>query len=172
MTYIEPFLRALVAVPVLILIVRMNGLRSFSKMSSFDFALTVATGSLLATTIVDTRSSLVTALIGIASVFFVQRVIATFRRHAPDTQRVFDNSPLLLMENGEIFEANLKAARLTRTDLMAKLREAGIVSLGQVRAVVLETTGDVSVLSGEPGGPGVEEPIMLGVRRGAGRAGA
>lgn len=57
-----------------------------------------------------------------------------------------DNSPLLLMDGPTVIEDNLRKARVTRGDLRSKLREANVTRLSQVRAVVFETTGDISVL--------------------------
>ena len=50
------------------------------------------------------------------------------------------------MKDGEIYYDNLKKARVTESDLRGKLREANVIQLSEVRAVVFETTGDVSVL--------------------------
>lgn len=57
-----------------------------------------------------------------------------------------DNSPLLLMDGETIIEDNLQKARVTMGDLRSKLREANATRLSQVKAVVFETTGDISVL--------------------------
>tara|TARA_R110002049_G_scaffold302713_2_gene496073 strand:- start:14711 stop:14998 length:288 start_codon:yes stop_codon:yes gene_type:complete len=56
------------------------------------------------------------------------------------------NSPLLLMKDNEILERNLKHARIEKSQLLAKLREANVTKFDQVLAVVLESTGDISVL--------------------------
>ena len=50
------------------------------------------------------------------------------------------------MKDGDIFEENLRKALVSRADLMGKLREANVLQLSQVKAVIFETTGDVSVL--------------------------
>nr|WP_274388191.1 YetF domain-containing protein [Salsipaludibacter albus] len=76
----------------------------------------------------------------------MQGGFAALRRRV-NTSRV-ENDPVLLMDGGRILEDNLAATRVTRDDLYAKLREANVLNLDQVRAVVLETTGDVSVLHG------------------------
>ena len=56
------------------------------------------------------------------------------------------NTPILLMQDGQVFEENLKKCLVSKSDLMAKLREANVLQLSEVRAVVFETTGDISVL--------------------------
>jgi uncharacterized membrane protein YcaP (DUF421 family) len=139
---------------------RISGLRSFSKMSSFDFAMTVAIGSLIASA-ASGQAPLATVAVGVAALYVAQFVVALLRRqHA--LHGVVDNTPLLLMRGGEVLHANLAMARVTLDDLHAKLREANVLRYGQVRAVVLETTGDISVLHGD----GEFDPHLLrGVRQ-------
>jgi uncharacterized membrane protein YcaP (DUF421 family) len=139
---------------------RISGLRSFSKMSSFDFAMTVAIGSLIASA-ASGQASLATVAVGVAALYAAQFVVALLRRqHA--LHGVVDNSPLLLMDGDEILHGNLSTARVTLDDLHAKLREANVLDYGQVRAVVLETTGDISVLHGD--GP-FDRDLLRGVER-------
>ena len=143
-----------------IVVVRLSGLRSFSKMSSFDFAITIATGSIIATT-AATSSSLANGALALAVLYLCQWAIAQVRRRTSFGSTVFDNQPLLLMVDGAMIDENLTHARVTRDDVRAKLREANVLRLEDVRAVVLETTGDVTVLHGE--GP-VDEELLHGVR--------
>lgn len=138
---------------------RIAGLRSFSKMSGFDFASTVAVGSIMATVSV-TSASLINGLIGLATLFAAQVVIALLRR-LTKFEQVVDNSPLLLMAGPRVLHDNLRRARLTEHDLRGKLREANVTDTSKVLAVVLETTGDVSVLQGD--GP-LDLGILEGVR--------
>ncbi|MDP8930117.1 MAG: DUF421 domain-containing protein [Actinomycetota bacterium] len=126
---------------------RIVGLRSFSKMSSFDFAITVAIGSLMATVALS-NSSLLDGLVALATLYGIQFVLALGRRHH-QVSKVVDNQPLVLMAGRRMLEDNLRKARVTGDDVRAKLREANVYNYDSIRAVVLETTGDISVLHGE-----------------------
>ena len=130
-----------------ILVVRLNGLRSFSKMSSFDFAVTVAVGSLIASVAMGS-SSLLNGVIALVVIIGSQRLVAMARKHT-HVEEIIDNKPLLLLANGQLIHDHLDQARVTPSDVMAKLREANALQPGQVHAVVLETTGDISVLHGD-----------------------
>lgn len=46
----------------------------------------------------------------------------------------------------DIQHDQLAKAKMTVSDLHGKLREANVINYSQVRAVIAETTGDVSVL--------------------------
>jgi uncharacterized membrane protein YcaP (DUF421 family) len=144
---------------VVIVLTRLAGVRSLAKMGSFDFAATVAVGSTMATALVGS-SPLAAALLGLVMLFGLQYLIATLRRRDLLLGLV-DNDPILLMAGDEVLEGNMRHARVSREELWSQLRMAGVHSRSQVRAVVMETTGDISVLrQGEP----VDDELLQGVR--------
>ena len=138
---------------------RVSGLRSFSKMSGFDFASTVAIGSIMATVAV-TSASLINGLVALAALFGAQVLIGLLRRRT-SFEQVVDNQPLMLMEGERVLHDNLRRSRIAEKDLRAKLREANVTDTSSVLAVVLETTGDISVLHGQ--GP-LDTRLLEGVR--------
>ena len=163
MDIIYILLRASVAVGAIILLTRINGLRSFSKMSGFDFAITVAIGSVLASTVMASTPRDFWSNLGVLVAFFaVQRLVAELRIRNDAVENWIDNDPLLLMRNGEFFEENLLKAQVTRSDVIEKLRESNALRLSQVRAVVLEATGDISVLHGDVD---IDEELLDSVMR-------
>lgn len=131
---------------VLILVVRIAGLRTFAKMTSFDFATTIAIGSILATISIDPKTSIGNGIVALVAIVFFQVTFAIIQRHFRIFRKATTNSPILLMKDGKILEENLTACNLHRSELIAKLREANVLQFNQVRAAVFESTGDISVL--------------------------
>ena len=117
---------------VILLYTRIVGLRSFSKMSAADFAMTVAVGSLFGSTISSPSPSLMLGITAIGCLFLGQWLIAVLRQRSATFSSAVDNQPLLLMKGHEMIEANL--------------RKANVLNYDQVLAVVFESTGDISVL--------------------------
>lgn len=145
-----------------VLLVRINGLRSFSKMTNFDFVMTVAIGSLLAGASQSTNwSSFVQTLLAIMMLFIIQYLTARLRKTSHFFESAMQNTPVLLMQDGIILHDALSKTRVTESDLIAKLRESNVLDFSQVRAVVLETTGDISVLHGSH----CSEDLLKGIRR-------
>lgn len=138
--------KAILIYTALIFLTRLSGLRSFSKMSSFDFVITVSMGTILGSTVLTEDPALLQAIVGLATLYAIQYGVSWARRHGQLVGKVVDNEPLLLMAGSEILTDNLTRARVTRGDLYAKLREANVLDLSQVRAVVFESTGELSVL--------------------------
>lgn len=144
-------------------LVKLVGLRSFSKITAFDFVATIAMGSLLATAAgAASWSSFAQVIVAMAALLGAQFVLALLRRRNERFHDLMGNTPMLLMENGVISEEALRRSRVDREDIFAKIRAANAFRLNDVRAVVLETTGDISVLHGEGD---LDEPILSGVRR-------
>lgn len=147
-----------------ILFTRLSGLRSFSKMSSFDFTMTVAVGSLIATTILTEDPPLIQAIIGLGALYILQIGIAKLRGISPIVSKLVDNQPTLLMKGPDMLEENLKATKVTQDDLRAKLREANVTDLNQIKAVVLETTGDISVLHSKHSSQNLDDFLLSNVK--------
>lgn len=69
------------------------------------------------------------------------------------------------MKGGEILEENLKHARIDKGQLIAKLREANVLDFDEVLAVVLESTGAISVLHKSASSSAtLNEKLLEGVR--------
>jgi uncharacterized membrane protein YcaP (DUF421 family) len=139
-------LSGLLMVVAVVAIIRLIGLRSLSKMSSFDFAVTVAIGSILGSTSRRTRRS--------ARARWRSCRCSWCSGSSPSSgagrsgAKVVDNRPILLVRDGRFIDDALDEARVTRSDVYAKMRQANVHSMSEVLAVVLETTGDISVLYG------------------------
>lgn len=139
--------------------IRIAGPRSMSKMSSFDFVITVAVGAVVGS-VALTTGSLAQGIVALAVLFVLQAAIAALRRHTK-LASVVDNEPILLMDGAEVLSGNLDRVRLTQAELHAKLREANVLNYDQIKVVVLETTGDVSVLHGDAP---LDPDLLYGVR--------
>ena len=64
----------------------------------------------------------------------------------PRTRPVLEGDPLIVVQDGELVENNLKRERLTREEVAEAARQQGIAHLSQVRWAVLETTGAISFI--------------------------
>ncbi|MEQ6247727.1 YetF domain-containing protein [Sulfitobacter sp. HNIBRBA3233] len=158
-------LRAALTIAVIIALTRIHGLRSFSKMSGFDFAITVSIGSVLAGAVTTLSTPVWHFVVALVALFIVQFVTANLRARSGTVECALDNGPLLVMEKGTVLEGNLLKAGMTRSDLWAKLREANAYQISNVFAVVVESTGDVSVLHGTKDDSPPSDEVMQGVLR-------
>ena len=159
---VRGLLLTFIAVLWTVLLVRLVGLRAFSKMNSFDFVATIATGSLIAQA--GTREQwdeYLQAMTAILGVFLIQWLLANARQRWDRVGNLISNEPVLLMDRGKFLDSAMAETRVSRSNMLEKLRSAGISDVSEVRAVVLETTGDISVIRGDD----IDEQLLAGVRR-------
>ncbi|MGC1473016.1 MAG: YetF domain-containing protein [Psychroserpens sp.] len=149
---------------IIIIITRVSGLRTFAKMSSFDFASTIAVGSILATIVLNPGQSIVKGAIALAGIIFFQSVFTYCKRKFDWFNRLATNQPMLLMENGEFLKENLNKTNVDVKDVYAKMREANVKDKSEVLAIVLESTGDISVIH-KSKDVGLSQEILTGVEK-------
>lgn len=130
----------------IMVITRIFGLRTFAKMSSFDFASTIAVGSILASIVINKDQGILKGVLALFCVIGFQTLFSFLVRKNDLFKKLFTNKPQFLMKDGEIFYDNLKSCNVGVSDLMAKLREANVHKLSEVQAVIFESTGDIAVL--------------------------
>lgn len=141
------FVSVLLVYAALVVIIRINGIRSFSKMSGHDFAVTVAIGSIFASTVLSKEPAVLNAVIAIIALLSIQTILSKIRIATSNTY--LENKPLLLMDGNKILYDNLKKANISHSDVISKLREANALNFDDVHAVIIKSTGDISVLHGD-----------------------
>jgi uncharacterized membrane protein YcaP (DUF421 family) len=145
-TLIRTFVVGVMAYVVLVVLLRVSGKRTLSKMNAFDFIVTVALGSTLATILLNKNVALAEGTLALALLIGLQFVVTWSSVRARVVRQVVTGEPTMLLYRGEYLPAALRKARVTKDEIKAALRTAGFSALGDAEAVVLETDGSLSVV--------------------------
>ncbi|HBY70534.1 MAG TPA: DUF421 domain-containing protein [Flavobacteriaceae bacterium] len=148
----------------IILYTRIFGLKSFSKMTGFDFVITVAIGNIIAMTVNTGSPSLLVGAILLLILYALNYIITYLRYKSISIEKLIDDKPIMIMRDGVVLKENLKKSKVTESELQSKLREANVLTLSQVKAVILETTGDVSVLHTDKEDIEIADYILEGIK--------
>ncbi len=132
---------------IVIAAVRMNGLRTFAKMSGYDFAATVAVGSIVGSVALTKAVSVLEGLIALVGIVGSQRIITELRSRTR-AGRAIDNPAVLVVAHGEVLNDLLTRSGMSEDDLWSTLRVAGLGRIDDATAVIFEPTGERSVLTG------------------------
>lgn len=135
----------------LIVMLRTSGKRTLAKMNAFDLVITVAFGSTFASAILSSDVSLSEGVGAFALLCILQFSVAWLSTRSETFQNLVKSQPTLLYFRGRLLEGNLRRERVTREEVLAAMRSAGAPDAGQVDAVVLETDGTFSVITGSKG---------------------
>ncbi len=128
---------------------RLAGRRTVSQMSAFDVVVTIALGSLIASTALSPEPSYARTAAAFATLLTAQQVAAVLRRKIPATRRLLDFSPEVLYRDGEVrLRQSPLTAQVSKAELLSRIRQAGAESFDEIKVVILEPTGEISVLRG------------------------
>jgi uncharacterized membrane protein YcaP (DUF421 family) len=139
-------IRAAVVFVFLYVLMRMLGRRELSSMEPFDIILLVVIGDLVQNGVTQSDYSVTGALLAVSTIALLTVLVSwssfRFRRLQP----ILAGEPIVLVEDGEVIEANLRRQRLTVEEIESEARLEQIKSLGEVRWAILETNGQISFI--------------------------
>ncbi|OGX79488.1 hypothetical protein A6395_06335 [Exiguobacterium sp. SH31] len=130
----------------IIFILRVSGKRTLSKMNAFDFIVTVALGSILATTLTSRQTPLLNGLVAFATLVALQYVMAKLAKRSKRVNELIKSTPTMLYYRGSYLEAEMRKERVLEIEVLQAIRSSGTAH-DKVEAVVLETDGTFSVLT-------------------------
>lgn len=130
----------------LIIILRISGARTLSQLNAFDFVVTVALGSILASVILNKNTPLTEGLAALGFLVFLQYIVSFLSVRFRMIRRIIKSDPVLLFYNGSFINETLNDKRITEDEVLQMLRSDGIASLEDITAVILETNGKYSVI--------------------------
>ena len=146
------------AYALLVLIVRVSGKRTLSQMNAFDFVVTVALGSTLATILLSRDVSWAEGVTALAMLAALQFLVAWFSTKSRVFRRAVTSEPVILVWEGALRAEAIGANRLTESQVMQAVRGGGYGDVSLIGAVVLEPNGTLSVISSDSLGAGTAIP--------------
>ena len=131
----------------LVLLLRVSGKRTLSKMNAFDLVVTVALGSTLATVLLSTSVALVRGVLAFALLIGLQFALTWLSVRSQVVRGFIKAEPTLLVHKGRFLRGVMKRERVTEDEILAALRTQGMTTIEEgVEAVVLETDSSFSVV--------------------------
>ncbi len=145
---VRTLLVGVLAYVALIFFLRVSGSRTLSKMNAFDLVVTVSLGSTLATMLLSKDITLAQGALAFALLISLQYIVTWSSVRVKMIRRLVTGEPRLLFYQGEFLPGALKRTRVTDAEIRSAIRAAGLLSLADAEAVVLETDGSFSVVRG------------------------
>lgn len=138
----------------LIVVLRVSGKRTLAKLNAFDFVVTVALGSTLATILLSSTVSWTDGAVALAVLAALQYLVALVGSRIPSARAILTAGPTYVVRDGALLEEPLRQQRVATAEVRQAVRGAGYGGLADVAAVVLETDGTLSVIRPDKLGDG------------------
>jgi uncharacterized membrane protein YcaP (DUF421 family) len=130
----------------LVVLLRISGKRTLSKMNAFDFVVTVALGSTLATILLNKQMPVLEGVAALALLIALQFVITWLSVRSDWVKHIAKSEPSLLLRDGILLNEAMHRERVTAEEIDAAIRESGAEDRKSVSCVVLESDGSLSVI--------------------------
>jgi uncharacterized membrane protein YcaP (DUF421 family) len=135
---------------VLIFLLLVSGKRTLSKWNAFDFIVTIALGSTLATVIMSKDVSLVEGVVGLGLLIGLQFIVTWLAVRVKWVKNLIKAEPTMLLSQGQFLPVAMRQQRVSEEEIRAAIRGTGSASIEEIEAVVLETDGSMSVIKKSP----------------------
>jgi uncharacterized membrane protein YcaP (DUF421 family) len=139
-------IRATVIFFFIFLVTRISGRRELSSLEPFDVILLVVLGDLVQQGITQSDESVTGTLIVISTITLLSVAVGWVSFRSGRVRLVTEGEPIVLVQDGQVIERNLRRERLTRGDLEEEARQQQISSLDDIRWAILEKGGSISVI--------------------------
>ncbi|MDP8916611.1 MAG: DUF421 domain-containing protein [Pseudomonadota bacterium] len=143
---VRTVLVSVMAYTALVLFLRISGKRTLSKLNAFDFVVTVALGSTLATILLSKNVALAEGLTALAMLIGLQYAVTWTAVRSSTFSGLIRSEPTLLARDGRLLESAMHRQRITEGEIMSAVRDRGAQRLEEVEAVFLESDGSITAL--------------------------
>lgn len=134
----------------LFLFIRISGKRTLAKLNAFDFVVTVTLGSTLSSMILA-KVTLAEGAIALMVIISLQYLLAWLAKESPVLEKLINSSPTLLFYDGKFLEDAMKKEVITKEEIYAEIRKYRLYRIDDVKAVVMELNGEITVVKAAPG---------------------
>jgi uncharacterized membrane protein YcaP (DUF421 family) len=128
------------------LLTRIIGRRELSSLEPFDLILLIVIGDAIQQGLTQDDYSVTGALIVVGTFGILQIFVSYVSFRFPKLRPALDGEPIVVVQDGELIERNLKRERLTVEEIMAEARQQQVASLEEIAWAVLETNGKLSII--------------------------
>ena len=139
-------LRAIVLYAFIYGLTRIIGRRELSSLQPFDLILLIVLGDAIQQGLTQDDYSVTGAVLVIGTLALLQVFTSVLSFHFKRLWPVLEGEPIIVVEDGEPLEKNLRRERLTIEEIAAQARLQQIERLSDVKWAVLETSGQISFI--------------------------
>jgi uncharacterized membrane protein YcaP (DUF421 family) len=130
----------------LLAMVRLMGKRQIGELQMTEFISAVMLSEAAVFPITDRDIPLLYGLLPLIVISSIEVILALLCRKYTPVRHLLEGKPILLVENGQYKEENLTRTRISREEVDSQIRVFGLENVSQVEKVILEPTGQMSVL--------------------------
>lgn len=138
--------RAIAAYVFIIVLLRVSGRRELSSMGPTDLLLLVVIGDLIQNGVTQSDMSVTGITIAVTTFALLSLGSSYLVFKSKRARKIIEGTPLIVVQDGKLVEANLRSERMTLEDVMEEARSQQIENLDEIKWAVLEVNGSLSFI--------------------------
>jgi uncharacterized membrane protein YcaP (DUF421 family) len=138
--------RAFVAYLFILFLMRVVGRRELSSMEPSDVILLVVIGDLVQNGVTQSDYSITGIVLAAGTIGSLATATAFLSYKFRRIRNVIEGEPVILVQDGQAIDRNMKHERLTLDEVMEQARLQQVESLDDVKWAVLEKNGSISFI--------------------------
>ncbi len=131
----------------IIVAIRIFGKRELSQLSVIDLVFILLISNSVQNAMVGQNTSLLGGILAATSLFVINLILETLVFRSKKVSGWIQGDALMLVYQGKVLPSHLEKARISLEELEAAVREHGVADIKKVDLAVLESDGNISVLS-------------------------
>jgi len=139
-------LRAIFLFFFMFVLTRLIGRRELSSLEPFDLILLIVLGDAIQQGLTQDDYSVTGAVLVIGTFALLQVFTSYVSFRVPRLRPYLEGEPIIVVQDGEPIEKNLRRERVTIDEVAAEARKQQIESLDEVKWAVLETSGQMTFI--------------------------
>lgn len=140
------FIRTIIIYTFVLVAIRLMGKREIGQLQPYELVVTIIIADVASLPMQNVSISLIQGIVPILGLLFAQTVASVLSFNSKVIYKYISGKPTILVANGKILEQNLKEQKYTLECLMEQIRVCGYTSLLDLDYVILETSGQISVI--------------------------
>lgn len=146
MNALTVFLQAVLSFVVLLILTRMIGKQQVSQLTYYEYINGITFGSIAANMATDDLINLPDHLVGLLAYGFLTVGVSYMALKNRKLRKVINGEPVVVVQNGQILEDNLRKMMMNIDELLMLLRTAGVFDYSQLELALIEPSGALSII--------------------------
>ena len=143
----DSVIRAAVVYFLLLGVFRLAGNRSIGQLTAFDFVLLLIVSEAIQDALITGDYSLTNAFLLVITLVGLDIMMSLWKQRSPRIEKLLDGAPILVMQDGKLLRDRMMKERVDEGDILSSARQThGLESLDQIKHVVVEASGGISVV--------------------------
>ncbi len=143
---VTTFIKTLIVYIFVLIAIRLMGKRELGQLQPFELVVIIMIADVASVPMQNAGTPILQGIVPILALLTGEIVVSYLNIKFQFFHKILTGKPAILVKNGQVIETNLKGQRYGMEELLEQIRVAGYPDIRDIEYVILETSGQVSII--------------------------